>query len=531
MAKFASTKTATIKPARGVIKTKTVEPTMVTYNGAEGWERKAKGELFLLAVTNMVGEDTFYEAGKARDERFVELIHKVVAKDPEWVASFVPYLRDTLNMRTASIVMAAEYVKGGGPNGRKVIASALSRAEEPSVLLGYWMAFYGKNFPQPVKRGVADAIQRLYNERAVIKWDSDSLTPRFGDVIALTHAKGTTPWQHDLFKYAMDKRHNREDLARNTETLETIRNYRALMALPVNERRPLVDAAAESGDFSKFKGAGLTWENLSGWLQGPMDAKAWQAIIPEMGYMALLRNLRNFDDAKVSDEVKAKVVAKLTDPKEVAESRQLPLRFMSAYRNVAGVEWTAALEKALNLSLANVPALTGRTLILVDISSSMNSPYSGGNKGRFQSGAAKTPSMWELAALFGSALAVRAEKADLLAYSDKHWIADFRKDGSILRTVEQFRGWTHGGTATWQTLGQTYEIGKHDRVIILTDEQANPGTVPKISVPLFIVNLAGYKVASTSSEGKVYTFGGLTDKMFQAITVIESGHDAKWPWE
>lgn len=530
MAKFASKSTATILPPKGVIKTKTQKPTTVTHEGAPGFERKAKGELFLLAVTNMVGESTFYESGKARDERFVELIHKVTAKDPAWVASFVPYLRDTLNMRTASIVMAAEYVKAGGPNGRKVIASALLRAEEPSVLLGYWMQFYGKRFPQPVKRGIADAVQRLYDERSVIKWDSDTLTPRFGDVIELTHAKGQTPWQHNLFKFALDKRHNREDLERNLEGLETIRNYRALMALPVEERRPLIDAAAESGDFSKFKGAGLTWENLSGWLQGPMDAKAWEAIIPEMGYMALLRNLRNFDDAKISAEARTAVIAKLTDPEEVKKSRQLPLRFLSAYKNVEGAHWTEPLETAVDLTLANIPALPGKTLVMVDVSGSMDSAFSsGGGDRRRASGTAKYPLRWEAAALFGAALAVRAEKADLVAFESDSRVVDFRHGGSILKTVERFSRFSHGGTNTWQAFNKHFK--DHDRTVIVTDEQAHYGVPKETGKALYIFNVAGYKEGMTASGGKTYTFGGLTDHGFAAIQQLEAFRDEKWPWE
>ena len=37
-------------------------PTGRTHEGAPGYARDAKGELFLLAVSNMAGEDTFYEA-------------------------------------------------------------------------------------------------------------------------------------------------------------------------------------------------------------------------------------------------------------------------------------------------------------------------------------------------------------------------------------------------------------------------------------------------------------------------------------
>ncbi|WP_308207788.1 hypothetical protein [Actinomadura madurae] len=42
-------------------------PTARTHEGAPGYARDAKSELFLLAVANMVGENTFYE--KARRPR------------------------------------------------------------------------------------------------------------------------------------------------------------------------------------------------------------------------------------------------------------------------------------------------------------------------------------------------------------------------------------------------------------------------------------------------------------------------------
>ena len=529
MTKFAQSSTATIKRPKPVIKTKTQEPTTVTHEGASGYERKAKGELFLLAASNMVSEDSFYEKAEDRDARFEELIHKVTAKDPEWVASFVPFLRDKMNMRTASIVMAAEYVKAGGPNGRKVVASALLRAEEPSVLLAYWMSKYGKKLPQPIKRGVADAAVRLYNEKSFIKYDSDNLTPRFGDVIELTHPKGGSPWQHDLFKYAIDKRHNRDDLTRNIESLETIRRFRDLMATPVGERRALLDKAVETGDLSTFEGAGLTWENLSGWLQGPMDAKAWELIIPQMGYMALIRNLRNFDDAKISAEARAKVIAKLTDPEEAAKSRQLPLRFLSAFKNAEGAHWVAPLETALNLTLQNVPSLPGKTLVLVDVSGSMSSPFSGNtNRRTFRSGTAKYPVLWEAAALFGAALAVRAEKADLVAFESGSHVIDFRKGGSILKVTERFGHVPHGGTNGHQALQKHFN--GHDTVVYLTDEQFHPGTAFKHNADAFVFNLAGYKTAALPSD-RVWTTGGLSDHGFRFIELMKQYKDEKWPWE
>ena len=60
--------------------------------------RDAESELFLLAATNMVGEDTFYERAADRDDRFVDLVRHV---DPPPTRAFVaglgrPYLRETM---------------------------------------------------------------------------------------------------------------------------------------------------------------------------------------------------------------------------------------------------------------------------------------------------------------------------------------------------------------------------------------------------------------------------------------------------
>src|SRR5262249_55155640 len=73
-----------------------------TFEGGDAYTRDPESDLFLLAATNMVGEDTFYEEATARDARFVELVHEVTATNPEFVARLVPYLRVTMLMRSAS---------------------------------------------------------------------------------------------------------------------------------------------------------------------------------------------------------------------------------------------------------------------------------------------------------------------------------------------------------------------------------------------------------------------------------------------
>ena len=502
----------------------------VTHRGGAGYARDVKSELFLLAVTNMVGEDTFYESADARDTRFAELVHTVAVQDVHWLGRFIPWLRAEANLRSASLVVAAEAVKarldaGLAGGNRGLIDAACRRADEPGELLAYWTARHGRAVPKPVKRGLADAVVRLYDERSLLKYDSDAKGFRFGDVIDLVHPAPAAdrPWQGELFAHALDRRHKRDKPI--PERLRILRARQALTAMPVEQRRALL--LGEDGP-ARLRAAGMTWEALAGWLQGPLDAAAWEAVIPSMGYMACLRNLRNFDEAGVDDAVAARVAAKLADPAEVAASRQLPFRFLSAYRAAgASLRWSWALEQAVRHSLEQVPRLNGRTLIMVDTSGSMNASFSRDG----------TLMRWDAAALFGIALAQRAGHADLVSFSNGAKPFPLKRGESVLGALDRWKsgGWfLNGGTSTAACLRASF--AKHDRVVIVTDEQAGydhvgvTGSVPA-TVPIYTWNLAGYRVGHTPSGSAArHTFGGLNDRAFAMIPLLEAGANASWPF-
>jgi hypothetical protein len=328
VAKFSGTKRRPLR-ANLAAPIKTVNRRARTYEGGEAFERDAESELFLLAATNMVGEDTFYERAADRDARFVDLIHEVTAANPAFIAGTDPdagriglaqYLRQNLLMRSAAVVMAAEYVAAGGPGGRWVIARALQRADEPAELIGYWMANHGRNLPMPVKRGVADAVGRLYNERAALRYDALSRRLRMADVIELTHPPPLGDCQSALFRYLLDRRHH-DDTTADPGVLPMLAAAAALEAVPEVDRRSVLRArgAAALGE------AGFSWERLSGWLPGAMDAEAWETVIPSMGVMALVRNLQNFDQASIGEPSVEAVIAKITDPGRGGQGPAVPL--------------------------------------------------------------------------------------------------------------------------------------------------------------------------------------------------------------
>lgn len=531
-----------------------------THEGATGYLRDARSELFLLSVSNFVGQDAFYEKGGDRDDRYTQLVRQLAVEDPAWTVGLLGWLRGEGNMRTAAIVGAAEFVRarldataagdlvpdaraenvnGGGWN-RQVIDAVLQRPDEPGELLGYWTSRYGRKLPKPVKRGIADAVQRLYNGKSLLKYDTASKGYRFGDILNLVHAAPDPdkPWQGELFQYALDRRHH-ADTAVPPESNRTLTAHRFLMQVPVAERRAIV----EGGDAPRrLADAGITWEALAGWLQGPMDKAAWEAIIPSMGVMALARNLRNFDEAGVSDAVAAQICARFADPGQVAKSRMFPFRWWAAYKHAPSLRWAHALEQALTHSLANVPSLSGRTLILVDRSPSMFPGYG------FSTPNTSDITLAEQAAVFGSALAMRAENATLVEFGGSSKTIDVPKGGSVLKLIEKYG--RNDGTDIPSAIKQHFDLLRHNRIVIVTDEQTRPGWLPSnmeryggmsetaiddlvpTTVPVYMWNMAGYKPgAMPSGSAGRHTFGGLTDHAFRMIPLLEAGRDATWPWE
>jgi hypothetical protein len=506
----------------------------LTHEGGAAFSRDVKSELFLLAVTNMAGEDTFYEPAGERDQRFRDLVHAAVAEDAGWVARFVPWLRGTANMRSASVVAAIEYIRAGGSHGRRVLDRALQRADEPAEALAYFTSRYGRALPQPVKRGVADAARRLYTERAAVKYDGLSRAWRMADVIELAHVKPRDDAQSALLRYLLDRRHGRDDPAL-PPSLPVLRAHAELQALPLAERRALVASGAAT---DRLAAAGMTWESLAGWLNGPMDRIAWEAVIPTMGYMAQLRNLRNFDEAGVGDAVAEEVAARLASPQEVSASRQFPYRFVAAFLAAPSLRWARPLERALELATGNISSFGGRTLVLVDTSASMS-------RRAFSRHSAMTPV--QAAAVFGITMAKRGNEVDLYGFADGVFGHRVSRAASVLREVERFTarvGEVGHGTRIAEALRATYQ--GHRRVVIVSDMQAFPAegehrhargysrvaadAVPA-DVPVYAFNLGGYRATALRPGGaNRHEFGGLNDATFGMLSLLEARTPAGWPF-
>jgi len=552
-----------------------------TYEGAPAFTKSTLTDLFTLATTDFGGEATFYETGDTRRDRYRDLIHAATATDPGWVADMLPWLRNAANMRANPLIGAIEFgraldalacdyiphpddvdrgrrhidgVRYVGPAGelrcvnhavpgsrrlspRGTLGETLRRADEPGEAVAYWTAHYGRKMPMWFKRGVGDAAIALWTERAVLKYDSDSAAWRMGDVLELCHpndanagAQRMRPYQADLFAWLLADRHNRDEAKTPPETLPMIRARAELMALSVADRRAVLRTPEWLSE------AGMTWESLAGWLQGPMDREAWEAIIPTMGIMAITRNLRNFDQAGVSDDVAATVALRLMNADEISRSRMFPFRFLSAYLAAPSDRWRHPLGVALRHSALNVPAFPGRTLVAIDVSGSMSATLS----------EKSSVERWKVGALFAAVVAHRNGHGavDVVAFATNSAKVDITHGGSILRDVETFGsvfrknyedGWggkIGHGTNTAAAVQRHY--AGHDRVIVMTDDQSrdgDPGSVIPANVDLFTFDLAGYDRASTATAPHRHLTSGFSDKGWDLIARADRGLDSGWPWE
>ncbi len=500
-----------------------------THERGVGYARDAKSDLFLLAATNMVGEDTFYERAEARDARFVDLVHEVTVADPAFIAGddagdghvgLAQYLRETMLMRSPAVVMAAEYVAAGGAGGRSVVARSLQRPDEPAEMIGYWLTTHGRHIPMPIKRGVADAVRRLYTERAVLRYDGLARQTRMADVVELVHPSPRDAAQSALFKYLLDRRHHADAVA-DPSVLPVLAAAAAFDATPADERRTLLRQRGPAA----LAGAGISWERLSGWLPGGMDAEAWEAVIPSMGAMALLRNLRNFDEAGIGDAAIDAVIATITDAGEVAKARLFPYQVWAAYRHAPSDAWKRALGRTLDLTVANVPTLDG-TLVVIDTSSSMTATVANRSKLR----------RVEVAAVMAMATAKRADNVDVAIYGAGNALVMGLAGTSVLsgvaRVVDSIGSVGHS-TYGHTAIARWFDPRRHRRAVIFTDDQQHDaGKVRLDHVPvIYTFNLAGYRPSAlpTGERGR-YTLGGFTDASFTTMNVLEHERDADWPF-
>lgn len=551
-----------------------------TAEGGSGYASDAKSEAYRLGV-NLMGNDpkgSFYEKGKAKDIRFTNLMSGIAVEDPSWAAGFLPWLRREANIRTASLMGTAAVIHArlsdadsvredellsslGKPGINRYLAGHVpNRADEPAELAQYYLNVYG-SLPKALKRGLGDAANRLWTEYAVMKYDTESHGMRMADLANLCHIKPKfIPQQWELDKLPEDEALDffTSGNLNKVQLFMHIINRRYGNAEDFNSLPPMIkenislrkDVA--NGDLSgllnseRLRAAGMTWEDALSLAGSRVDkGKLWDALILAgmVPIFATLRNLRNFDEAGISQQAKEYVHAQLTNPEIIIKSRILPFRFLTALENLNSYTWHSDIETATQLATQNIPVLDGETVVLVDTSHSMDSRVSAHSK----------MTLSGMSAFFGGAFAAKnPATVKMFIFADGTAPVPVKAGTSALKLAEEMHrrtGEVGHGTQTGLAIQKTVTKDTK-RVMIFTDMQSFPSTgdpfvgwygystgehlrsLVKPETHMYGFDLAGYKTGDIpSGKGdRSHQLGGMTDHTFKWIPLVEKGINADWPW-
>jgi hypothetical protein len=285
-----------------------------------------------------------------------------------------------------------------------------------------------------VKKGLAAAFGK-FDEYALAKYDRAGAV-RLRDVLFLCHARPVDEAQAALWKRLVDNQ----------------------LATP-DTWEVALSAAGRGEDAGKR----AVWERLL------TDRK--------LGALALLRNLRNLHQAGVSEElVLAALAALKTD-------RVLPFRFLAAARSAP--QWEQPLEAAMFRSLetrsleGRAASLPGHTVLLVDVSGSMEAPLS------------RRSEMRRTDAAYGLAILLReiAEKVSIYTFSDHAKLVPSRRGMALRDALEHSQ--PHSGTMLGAALNHVEADCRagYDRLVVITDEQAHD-SVPGPRGKGYVINVA-----------------------------------------
>jgi len=505
--------------------------------GSKAYNLDAETELYTLVVTSALS-NKFYESNDDRLERLRTLIHKC---EPEFVAKLALYARESMYLRSIPLVLTVELnkylVAVNKPRSivTKLSQKVIKRADELTEILAYYALSNSGNakevggqtkklakLSKALQKGVAQAFNK-FDEYQFAKYNRKQEIS-LKDALFLTHAKPKDKEQAKLFKKLVE------------DKLEVPYTWEVELS-----------TAKEKG-----KTKTQVWEEL-------IDSK-------KLGYMALMRNLRNILQVNVSDEHVIKVAKTLSNEEAVKKSRQLPFRFLSAYKELkkaigdlssrysyydeeatienksqAGIILNA-LEEAIKTSIINLKGFDYDTKVLIasDVSGSMCSAVS--PKSSVQ--------MYDIGLVLSMLLQSKCKYVTTGIFGDTFKTKTMPKDSILqnvidLQRIEGEVGYSTNGYKVLQYLIEKEQVV--DKVMIFTDCQmwnsesgygyyTNDSRIPQMwnkykqiapEAKLYLFDLQGYGNTPLDVKQKdVYLIAGWSEKVFDVLENIDKGQEA-----
>ena len=377
-------------------------------------------ELRRTVAACMLWESGFYESGQSVADRIKDLVPKCRT---EFVAACAYEARTKMKLRHVPLLLVREMARCAAHSGTvgKLLPDVIQRADELAEFVAIYWADGKQPLSKQVKLGLARAFGK-FNEYALAKYNRDGAV-KLRDVLFLCHAKPADAEQDALWKRLVDGK------------LTTPDTWEVALSAGADKR--------------------ATFERL-------MAEK-------QLGALAFLRNMRNMKEAGVAHDAVAAYA------QAVDISRVLPFRFLSAARAVPA--WETLLEPMMLRACEGREKLAGKTVVLVDVSGSMDDPVS-----------AKSD-ITRLDAACGVAILLRelCDDVEVFAFSNGVRPVPPRRGFALRDAI----GRASGGTMLGHAVSSMNSQVPYDRLVVLTDEQsADAVPAPRPMTKGYMINVA-----------------------------------------
>lgn len=423
----------------------------VTHEGAPALSGSRSSELRRAVLSCLLWEKQFYENGEDIAARIVSLAS---TSPPKEVADLAVEARSVHGLRHVPLLLLTVLAKTGAGIPLLVantIEQVIQRADEPGELLALYWKDGKRPLPAQFKKGLARAITK-FDAYRLAKYDRE-VDVKLRDVLFLTHPKPANDNQAQDWK-------------------------------------KLVDGTLESPD---------TWEVA---LSAGNDKKeVFTRLLQEgsLGYLALLRNLRNMTEAGVDRSlIQDHIIAR-----KGGAHRVWPFRYIAAARACPQLE--PALDTALNAAIKDIEPMSGTTAILVDVSGSMDHKLS----------AKSDMTRVDAAAALASII-----PGDRRVFSFSETLVEVPARIGMAGVEAILKSQYHSGTYLGKAVDYINRNVQHDRLIVVTDEQSHDVVpLPKAKLA-YMVNVGGYK--PSVAYGPWTKIEGFSESIIRYIQATES---------
>ncbi len=275
-------------------------------------------------------------------------------------------------------------------------------------------------------------------------------TPSLADVVKMVHPKPAEAWRAAWFAWLIGRPFDEAALPPITQAFERVKRE---------------SSKGVASDVPDVPFQMLTALELS--------QAQWAQIARTGSWQVVRQNLNTFARHGVFDlpGMTEVVAAKLSDAQAVAKARVMPYQLLSAFKAAgesAPSQVREALQDAMELSLANVPALAGRVVVCPDVSGSMSSAVTG-----HRGSATSSVRCIDVAALVAAAVLRKNPQARVLPFEQDVVKLQLNARDSVMTNAQALAKIGGGGTNCSAPLALlNRERAAVDVVLLVSDNES-----------------------------------------------------------